>query len=429
MSISQSIILNSLCVLSVLFFTRPTTAQTAGPEYSAVIKGYADTPDHLLTHQSEAAPPVRKIMRGEPANALEIISKGLESVKAFGFWLGRAPLFIGNGSQGGGSGLGVAVGLKGQVGRITPLAVRLSYAITYRTYQTLSLQLIQTITPRAFVDGWGQYRYRPRENFFGIGARSLKTAESQYKQKNYNAGIGLGYRGDGYAVRGLVDWTDYKVGHGTNSGIPFTLSTFPDLIGAGAIRLVSTGIDFSAPLLLHRKPGWDTVIEMAFRAYFDVEGSTYGFNTYLLTLYQTLSVFRGNSMAVRATGLIADRRPGKAIPFFLLSRLGSSSTLRGFDNQRFHDTKAFVINGEYRHPLWHIGNNHGVNEGLTVDIVLFMDTGMVFDSFNNDVKSDNLSTNYGVGIRFHRKDGVMGRGMIAHSSESTNILVTIGRDF
>ncbi|MDP7236700.1 MAG: hypothetical protein QGI34_08205, partial [Candidatus Latescibacteria bacterium] len=137
MSISQSIILNSLCVLSVLFFTRPTTAQTAGPEYSAVIKGYADTPDHLLTHQSEAAPPVRKIMRGESANALEIISKGLESVKAFGFWLGRAPLFIGNGSQGGGSGLGVAVGLKGQVGRITPLAVRLSYAITYRTYQTL----------------------------------------------------------------------------------------------------------------------------------------------------------------------------------------------------------------------------------------------------------------------------------------------------
>ena len=128
------------------------------------------------------------------------------------------------------------------------------------------LQLTQTITPRTSVEVWGQYRYRPREIFFGIGSSSLKTAKSNYKQTNYNTGVGLGYQGGGFAVRGLIDWTDYKVDHGTDSLSPSTLITFPGLIGGGEIRLVSTGVDFLAPLLLYRKPGWDTGIEKIGRA-------------------------------------------------------------------------------------------------------------------------------------------------------------------
>jgi hypothetical protein len=443
---SQSFISTLLCVLGILSFTRPITAQTAAPVDSAVIKGSADTPDHPLLHQPKATSTGRKIMRA-PANTVGLIFKGLihtvgkpvfhvftsegaEKDKNSGSTLSRTHLFIGDGSQGIGSGWGVAVGIEAQLGRTTPLTVRLSSAITFRTYQTHLLQLTQTITPRTSVEVWGQYRYRPRDIFFGIGSSSLKTAKSNYKQTNYNTGVGLGYQGGGFAVRGLIDWTDYKVDHGTDSLSPSTLITFPGLIGGGVIRLVSTGVDFLAPLLLYRKPGWDTGIEMSFRAYFDVEGSTYGFNTYQLTLYQAVPIFwEDRVLAVRATGLIADARSGKAVPFFLLPRLGGSGTLRGFDDLRFHDTKAFVINAEYRYPFWNIGINNGVNEGLAGDIVLFMDTGMVFHSFSNDVKYNNLSTNYGFGIRLRRKNGVMGRGMIAHSKETTRFVVSIGRDF
>tara|TARA_B100001964_G_C14041563_1_gene512896 strand:+ start:290 stop:775 length:486 start_codon:yes stop_codon:yes gene_type:complete len=79
----------------------------------------------------------------------------------------------------------------------------------------------------------------------------------------------------------------------------------------------------------------------------------------------------------------------------------------------------FSFHAEYRYPFWDIGINNGVDKGLAGDIVLFMDKGMVFHSFSNDAKYNNLSTNYGFGIRFRRKTSDMGRGMIAHSKETT----------
>ena len=119
----------------------------------------------------------------------------------------------------------MAVGIEAQLGRTTPLTVRLSSAITFRTYQAHLLQLTQPITPRTSVEVWGPYRYRPRETFFGVGSSSLQTAKSNYKQTNYNTSVGFGYQGGGFAVRGLIDWTDYKVDHGTDSLSPSTRST------------------------------------------------------------------------------------------------------------------------------------------------------------------------------------------------------------
>lgn len=362
--------------------------------------------------------------------SLVATKEGLEKVKAFNLWLDRTHLFIGDGSQGDGAGLGIAVGLKGQVGRTTPLTARFSGAITFRAYQTYRLEFMQTITPKMTLDAWGQYRYRPQDNFFGIGPGARITARSNYSQSDYNAGAGIHYKGDRFILRGLIDWTDYKIGRGRNSESPSTLSVFSGLPGSGGARLVSAGVDVLAPVDLYRMPGWKTGIEMGVRTYFDVEGGTYGFNIYRLTLYQALPVLWGDRvLAVRATGMVADRHSGRTVPFFLLPRLGGSGTLRGFDNLRFHDARAFFINAEYRYPFWDIGINSGVNEGLAGDIILFMDTGMVFDSFRNDVKTGHLSTNYGVGVRVRRRNGVMGRGMIAHSSETTRIVISIGRDF
>ncbi len=121
--------------------------------------------------------------------------------------------------------LGVAVGIEAQLGRTTPLTVRLSSAITFRTDQARLFQFTQTITPRTSVEVWGPYRYRPREIFFGVGSSSLQTAKSNYKQTNYNTGVGLGYQGGGFAVGGLIDWTAYKVDHGTDPLSPSTRST------------------------------------------------------------------------------------------------------------------------------------------------------------------------------------------------------------
>jgi hypothetical protein len=119
---SQSLIFTLLCVLSILSFTRPITAQTTAPVDSDVIKGPADTPDHPLLHQPKATSTGRKIMWA-PANTVGLIFKGLihtvgkpvvydftsegsEEEKNIGSTLSHARLFIGDGSQGDGGGWG-----------------------------------------------------------------------------------------------------------------------------------------------------------------------------------------------------------------------------------------------------------------------------------------------------------------------------------
>jgi outer membrane protein assembly factor BamA len=80
--------------------------------------------------------------------------------------------------------------------------------------------------------------------------------------------------------------------------------------------------------------------------------------------------------------------PHKKIPFWELSELGGSDTLRGFESHRFVGTRRFLVNAEVRYALtefdfihlWHI----------RIDGVLFGDGGRVF------IDEKDLSSEFGI---------------------------------
>ncbi len=78
------------------------------------------------------------------------------------------------------------------------------------------------------------------------------------------------------------------------------------------------------------------------------------------------------------------------VPFYLLSSLGGSDTLRGYGSWRFRDRHAAVTSAEFR---W-IPNRTGV------DVALFYDAGMVAPRFE-DLSWRRFRSDVGVGVRFH----------------------------
>lgn len=437
-------------VVVLLSFTGSVHAQSPATPDSTGIKGLADTPDHPLLQQKKGRTTGDKILRF-PATAVEFIFEGIvylvgkplsvfvqpamtSEVKAFGGWLGRKHLYMGDGNQGDGSGFGVEISLKGQTGQTRPLTVTLSSAMTIRTYQAHALRIRQVLSRQLTLDVWGQYRSRPRENFYGIGPTSILADQSRYKLSNVNTGLALSYDFTRVGVTWMADWTDYRINDGSGNALPSTLDVFPGLTGSGGAKLLGVGVGVHFPLVLYQRPGWDTGIDASVRTYLDTGGSVFGFNRYMVSLYQAAPIFWDDRvLAIRVTGMAVDQHGRKTVPFFMAPHLGGTGDLRGYDTLRFRDRKAFWVNAEYRYPFWDIGIPEGTPEGRPVgwaaDIVLFMDTGMVFDSFKQDFKYRNLSTDYGGGIRLRTKDGVTARAIIAHGSEATRFIVKIGGDF
>lgn len=413
---------------------------------SAGVYGLADTPDHPILLQKKGRPPEEAIARF-PARVLKATMQGLayitgrplsavvdptviREVQDVAAWLRGSPFYLADGSQGDGSGVGIEFGIEARTGPARPFRVTLSTAWTYRLYQTHALRVRQALHPLMDLQAWGQYRSRPKENFFGVGPGTSEASRSVFKQSNLNAGAGFSVHPDRLRLSWTAEVTDYTIDDGRGEKLPSTLTRFPDMEGSAGARLYSAGFYVTYPALPYRQPIRDTAVEASVEVYWDADGSRFGFNRYTLLVYQTLPLFWGDRvLAVRAQGAIADQRGQKKIPFFLLNHLGGASTLRGYENHRFWDKKSFMVNAEYRYPLWDIGINRGYNKGMAVDIVLFLDTGLAFDSFDQDFKAENFSTDYGGGFRLRADDGVRGRVLLARSPEAMQVVVKLAKDF
>lgn len=434
------------CTTVLCLSTMPVFAQPTAPSDSSRIKGLADTPDHpVLMHkkgrttiESVARFPARAIKYGfETGVKLASIPLSLfihpatsKDIRSFGRFLGRNHIYLADGGQGDGSSFGVELGLIGRLGVARPLTVTLSSAMTIRTYQTHALRFHQVLSPKMALRAWGQYRIRPRENFYGIGPGTTLEGQTRYNQSDVNIGGMLSYALSRVRISGTMEWSDYRIKDGSGNGLLSSLDVYPGLIGSNGAELLSAGVGVNFPLILYIRPGWDTGIDASVRTYWDTNGSQFGFTQYMLSLYQAMPLFWGDRvLGVRVTGIASDQRGQSNIPFYLLSRLGGSANLRGFDNLRFRDKHAFVVNAEYRYPIWNIGINRGTTAGLAADIVLFIDSGLVFNSFDQDFKTDNFATDYGGGFRLRTQRNIMARIIVARSSEATRLVVRLGRDF
>jgi len=136
-------------------------------------------------------------------------------------------------------------------------------------------------------------------------------------------------------------------------------------------------------------------------------GNEYSFNRLALELQTYWSFFKQNRiLAVRAKYEILKPLDGDRIPFYELSTLGTTETLRGFKRSRFRDLGLLLVNFEYRYPIWD-----------TWDGVVFYDIGQVFEK-RSEISTDRFHGNIGAGFRFMSVTGYIARLQIARSREN-----------
>ncbi|MGD8539245.1 MAG: BamA/TamA family outer membrane protein [Candidatus Aminicenantes bacterium] len=110
---------------------------------------------------------------------------------------------------------------------------------------------------------------------------------------------------------------------------------------------------------------------------------------------------------------------GEDVPLYEMSVLGGSSemtAMRGYMLNRFKDKGKFLINTEYRFPLWErLGGN------------IFVDWGLVWPSWKK-IRFDLAAKNFGWGLRYYLKNFVV-RFDMGFSSEGTGIHFNFGHIF
>ena len=109
---------------------------------------------------------------------------------------------------------------------------------------------------------------------------------------------------------------------------------------------------------------------------------------------------------MRFAGELRDPFKNRQIPFYYLSELGRSETIRGFTRGRFRDRDMVLGSLEYIYPIWEKMNAH-----------LFFDTGTVASNIFRYFDTADLKNGYGIGFSVWDNEGILGNFTVAHSSD------------
>jgi hypothetical protein len=271
------------------------------------------------------------------------------------------------------------------------------------------------------------YRYRPQEEFYGIGPDSSNNRRSDYLLEDWFAegstrvGCWRGLQG-ALAVR----YDSFKTAGGTDSGVASTTSVFSPFQAPGLgsqIDLFSAGFT-----VVHDDRDWPEVPTRGGRqlltaALFRDTGGQH-FNFYRATLdLQQLLPFSTLKHAFLVRAYAEVNQPAGSddeVPFFLLATLGGSELLRGFHTLRFYDEKAVEWSVEY---IWRIWSR--------ADAFLYVDQGEVFGR-RQGFSAGDIATSGGGGFRVrafgweHSEDVISGGPGFVSPNERLFFQILIG---
>jgi outer membrane protein assembly factor BamA len=94
------------------------------------------------------------------------------------------------------------------------------------------------------------------------------------------------------------------------------------------------------------------------------------------------------TLATRVKGVFTRTAEGQEIPFFLLPSLGGTSSLHGFENDRFRDRNLLFMNAELRYEL-----------RPSIRLEGFVDVGQVFPGFDS-LRLGGFELSTGIGARY-----------------------------
>ncbi len=286
-----------------------------------------------------------------------------------------------------------------------------SVVASFRNYWAGTAEVIfpKLAGDRLVVGGHGYYRYWPRERFYGLGRDSSSDERTSFLRKGYE------FRGDAtYAivpvvkVGGITAFRHETIGEGHSPDFPSIEEVFtpveapgldqqPDYLWSGTF----VDVDYRDQPKNTRSGGH---FRLSYDLWHDLDDFGLSYRDLRFEALHAFPIF--DKKRVFITRLIAqstDSPGGNAVPFYAQPTLGGSTTLRGFDEFRFRDRNALLINAEYRWEAF---------SGL--DMAIFGDWGDVGHTWD-DIDIDKLKSDYGLGFRFNTFRSVFLRIDLARS--------------
>lgn len=268
-----------------------------------------------------------------------------------------------------------------------------------------------------------QYWNLVDEPYFGIGTSRLKSAETKFalEQTAFSGDIGteLQY---GIKALGVLGFEYTNIATSYDSDVDATVD-LPDLLAPGVNdRVLMYNLGFKLNHDSKDMPGNPTRgYEAEFKGglYNQFDDDKFGFFKYSFDAKTYINLFYKRILALRVAGEVTNPISGKEIPFYYMSELGRSETIRGFKRGRYRDHDMLLATAEYRWPVWRKWEENGI------DAFLFVDSGQVMSSVYSKSRLDGFATGYGFGFRLWSQEGLMGYVQAGWSEDTFRLYLGI----
>jgi outer membrane protein assembly factor BamA len=277
-----------------------------------------------------------------------------------------------------------------------------SSAVSLKKYwlAEVGLEMPRLANGRLFAEVNAVKRDFPQQDFFGLGAESLRSDISNYAYRDLTVGGFGGVRvTPALSIGGGLEFVRPSIGSGKDKASPTTEALFADAEAPGLVEQpnfmrYSTFVDFNyrQPIGNPRRGGR---YRLDYHVYDDRDLSRYSFSRLDLEVQQYFPFLNDRRViALRGVVSTADAGSGQRVPFYLMRWLGGNKTLRGFRNYRFQGENLILLQAEYRWEIF-----------PAFDAALFYDAGKV-ERDRADLNLKHLESDYGFGFRFGTLEGV-----------------------
>jgi hypothetical protein len=314
-----------------------------------------------------------------------------------------------------GGGFTAGAGYRNFYGDRTFWNARGLYSIKAYKLAELTTESLGLAQGRVDLRAAGGFRDATQVAFYGVGHETDPDARSNFRLKQaYVAGAFRG-RGPGpFFVDFSLAYEDFRLEGGTATTSPsiesmYTPATAPGLGDSPEfVHIAWTGGIDSRPSPDYARRGG--LYAIAYDSYYDPD-HTYTFDRLQAEVVQHVPILRENWVVSLHGVARATLDEDYTVPYFLLSALGSGSTLRAYPSWRFRDRHSLLVSGEWR---W-------IPSRLFLDMAIFYDAGKVAGRLE-DLNFKDLKHDAGVGVRFHGPLTTPLRVDVAKGSEGLNVV-------
>jgi hypothetical protein len=254
---------------------------------------------------------------------------------------------------------------------------------------------------RVFVDIHAQRYSYADQDFFGLGPNSSKDEFATYGFSNFSLGGTGGVRPIRWlSIGGTVDRFTPRID--SESGGPGIPAVFPGREIPG-FRLqpdyifseVFAEANTRQPRLNPRRGGR---YRFSYGRYSDRTEDRFSFDRIEADVQHYFPLLNERRVfALHGLASLSEADAGHEVPFYMQRTLGGPDDLRGFKQYRFRDTNLVLLQAEYRFEVF-----------TAMDAAIFFDAGSVAPR-REDLRLDDLETDYGIGFRFGSDSGVFAR--------------------